>query len=394
METLCFNGNYRKRLARVKEFSNEKAEIVMDEFLKQFCSIWLEEEFTIQFGADRYERIEDRTDKRNGHYPRTIVTGRGVIDLWVPRGKNKSYRYTLFDKFKRKTRQFEDIVIEAIIKGHSSRKASQFFASMFGRHTISHQAAVSTLRKFDYELEQWKKRPLRDNALIVVLDAVCLKGVIPYLKTAKPVLFAYAVYSDGNEEVIDFELAQGESINAWSRFCQNIYNRGLKNTKLVVRDDNSSIGAAISLCWPKALDQQCVFHILQNLCKKLKGHPDKKKILNDAAWLYEAQSEEELYRWAIKFRDNYQKYKRHPALTYFLGKIYQSIRYFTLPKEYWSIAKTTNRLERYFEELKRRIKPIRRFPNTQSCKRWLYALMTEIKPANTVSVTNKKQQSS
>ncbi len=394
METLCFKGNYRKRWGKVKEFCNEKVEVVLDEYLKEFCNQWLEEEFSIQFGSERYERLADRTDKRNGHYARSIITGRGVIDLWVPRSKNKSYKYTLFDKFKRRTKAFEDIVIEAILKGHSSRKASKFFEKMFGRQTISHQAAVSTLRKFDYELEVWRKRPLRDNALIVVLDAVCLKGVIPHLKTAKPVLFAYAIYPDGKEEIIDFELAQGESTNAWSKFCQNIYNRGLKNAKLIVHDDRSSIVNAISLCWPKALDQQCVFHILQNLGKKLKGHPDKHKILYDASWLYEAQSEEEFYRWVIKFRDKYKKFKYHPAFKYFFGKIHQSIKYFELPKEYWTIAKTSNRLERYFEELKRRIKPFRRFPNTQSCKRWLYALITEIKPANTLNVTKQKQQSS
>ncbi len=65
-------------------------------------------------------------------------------------------------------------------------------------------------------------------------------------------------------------------------------------------------------------------------------------------------------------------YKDDISEKYILSK-----RYLELPKEYWSIAITTNRLERYFEELKRRIKPFRR-SNTQSCKRWLYALLTEI----------------
>jgi transposase-like protein len=394
METLCFTGNYRRRWARIKEFSCKKVETVLDEYLKQFCNQWLEEEYSLQSGAQRYARIQSRKDIRAGHYSRQIITSRGVFNLRVPRGKTQHYKYSLFDKFKRRTKDFDDIVIEAIVKGHSSRKAGKFFEKMFGRHTISHQAAVSTLRKFDYELEQWKKRPLRDEALIVVLDAVHLKGVIPYLKTAKPVLFAYAVYPDGDEEIIDFELVQGESTNAWSKFCQNIYNRGLKNAKLIVHDDKAAISNAISLCWAKALDQQCVFHILQNLCRKLKGHPEKRKILNDAPRLYEAESEEEFYRWVIKFRNKYKLYKNHPGFKYFFSKIHQSIKYFELPKEYWRIAKTSNRLERYFEELKRRIKSFRRFPNTQSCKRWLYALITENKPADTIKVTIKKQQSS
>mgnify|MGYP000353679843 CR=1 FL=1 len=394
METLCFRGNYTKRFARVKEFSNEKVEVVLDKFLKIFCDLWLEEEFTVQSGAQYYQRTPNRLDRRAGHYTRTIITSRGPISLNVPRGERAKYKYTLFDKFKRKTASFEDIVIEAILKGHSSRKASRFFSKLFGKSTISHQAALQTLRRFDYGLDKWKNLPLRDDCLVLVLDAVCLKGVIPYLKTAKPVLFAYAIYPDGKEQILDFELVHGESSNAWSRFCQKLYERGLKNVKLIVRDDCDAIGDAIALVWPKALDQQCVFHILKNFNKKLKGLKDKRNILYYASWLYEAQTEEEFYCWAIKFKDKWKKYKYHEAFKYLFNKLHQSIRYFELPKEYWNIAKTTNRLERFFEELKRRIRVFRRFPNPLSCKRWLYALITELTNNNIRFTYSESQQSS
>lgn len=255
MEQLCFTGNYRKRFARVKEFCNERVEFVLDRFLEQFCNIWLEEEYTLQSGAGRYERAGfRRRDFRAGHYQRRIITSRGVIKLCVPRGKNKKYDFSLFKRFKRKTENFEDVVVEALLKGHSSRKASSFFAKLFGQSTISHQAAVSALRKFDGELTQWKQHSIRGNAVILVLDAVWLKGVIPYLKEAKPVLFAYAVYPDGTEEVLDFELTRGESGNAWMSFCQRLEQRGLHNVKLIVHDDLEAINQAISFVWPKALD--------------------------------------------------------------------------------------------------------------------------------------------
>ena len=394
METLCFKGNYTKRFARVKEFCDEKVEFVLDEFLKQFCNTWLEEEYSIQSGREWYQRTRDRLDYRAGHYTRSIITGRGVIELSVPRGQKGKYKYTLFDRFKRKTEKFEDIVVDALLKGHSSRKASRFFASMFGKHTISHQAAVATLRRFDYALKRWKARPIRDNALILVLDAVPLRGAIQHLKRSTPVLFAYVIYSDGQEDVLDFEIEHGESTNAWSKFCQRLYERGLKNVRLIVRDDCDAIGNAIALCWPKALDQQCVFHILNNFQKKLKGCRDKHKIMYDASWLYEAISEEEFYRWIVKFKKKYKQYEHTAAFKYFFGKVYQSVRYFNLPREYWTIAKTTNRLERFFEELKRRIKVFRRFPNSGSCKRWLYALLIEIKPNNISAATLESQHSS
>lgn len=394
MNQLCFTSNYRRRFARVKEFCNEKVEFVLDEFLKQFCNSWLEEEYDIQSGRERYQRSENGLDYRAGHYTRSIITGRGVIELSVPRGAKGKYKYTLFNRFKRRTEKFEDIVVDAILKGHSSRKASKFFASMFGKHTISHQAAVQTLRRFDYGLEKWKKRAIRDNALILVLDAVPLRGAIQHLKRATPVLFAYAIYPDGREDVLDFEIEHGESTNAWTKFCQRLYDRGLTNIRLIVHDDCAAIGNAIALCWPKALDQQCVFHILNNFAKKLKGYQDKHKIVDDAAWLYDAISEEEFYRWLIKFKAKYKRYERTTPFKYFFGKIHQSIKYFELPREYWTIAKTSNRLERFFEELKRRIKVFRRFPNSGSCKRWLYALLIEIKPNNISATTLESQHSS
>ena len=192
------------------------------------------------------------------------------------------------------------------------------------------------MRRFDHGLEKWKNRPIKNNAVIVVLDAVPLKGAIQHIKSATPVLFAYAIYPDGSEEVLDFEIERGESNNAWSKFCQRLYERGLKNVRLVVHDDCAAIGNAIALCWPKALDQQCVFHILNNLAKKLKGYKDKHKIMDDASWLYEAVSEEEFYRWLIKFRKKYDRYRYTVPFKYFFGKIHQSIKYFELPREYWT----------------------------------------------------------
>ena len=394
MRTLCFKGYYKQRFAAYKEFCHERVEVKIDGFLKKYCNQWLQEEFSIQSGAERYERNDSRVDRRNGHYRRRLITGRGIVELRVPRGEQKKYKYTLFEKNKRKTKGFEDIVVDALLKGHSSRKASRFFGNMFGQGTISHQAAVSALKKFDFELARWRAEKVQNHPVVLVLDAVHLKGVISHYRYAKPVLFAYAVYADGREEVLDFELVRGESTNAYYRFCLNLYDRGLKDVQLIVHDDNAAISEAVSLVWPKALDQQCVFHILKNLNKKLVGCKDKKAILKDARWLYEAQSEEEFYRWAQKFKNKWSKYRKHPAIKYLYKMITDSIKYYQLPQKYWRIAKTSNRLERLFEELKRRIKVFRRFPNPASCKRWIYALLKELNKTNLDYALFESQHSS
>jgi len=102
MEALCFTGNYTKRFARVKEFSNETVEIVLDEFLKQFCNTWLEQEFTLKNGADWYGRSNTRQDIRARHYPRAIITTK---KYWsITKTTNRLGRF--FEELKRRIRVF------------------------------------------------------------------------------------------------------------------------------------------------------------------------------------------------------------------------------------------------------------------------------------------------
>jgi transposase-like protein len=394
METLCFKGNYLKRFARVKEFCNEKAEFVITDFIRQFCDLWLEEEFIVQSGAEPYARTDTRRDKRAGHYGRWLITSYGQMRLRIPRGKDQRYSFTLFERFKRRTKHFEDVVVNSILLGHSSRKASSFFARQFGINTLSHQTAMSTFRKFGGELERWRRRSLRDNAVILVLDAVWLKGAIECVNGAKPVLFAYAIYEDGTEEVLDFDIARGESDAAWTRFCHKIYERGLKNVRLVVRDDCKAIENAVATYWPKALDQLCVFHLMQNVVKRLPRGNGKRAIIKAIQTLYEAEDVEEFRHRVMMFKKRYAAYCGTEAVIYFLNKAGESIRYYGLPRKYWGMARTTNRLERFFEELKRRIKVFRRFPNSGSCERWLYALVMEIKPDSLGNPSSLESQQS
>ena len=67
-----------------------------------------------------------------------------------------------------------------------------------------------------------------------------------------------------------------------------------------------------------------------------------------------------------------------PAMRYFMAKWGGSTQFYALEKRFWPAAKTTNRLERLFGELKRRIRAFRRFPNTLSCQRWLFALLFKL----------------
>ena len=119
---------------------------------------------------------------------------------------------------------------------------------------------------------------------------------------------------------------------------------------------------------------------MENFKKKLKDLKNKKlkdKILSYLKWLYEAKDKEEFLRWLNKFLIIFKSYKNHPAFKYLLTHLEETLQFYKLPYSLRPIAKTTNRLERLFREIRRRVKVFSRFPNSLSCQRWLYALLTE-----------------
>ena len=342
--------------------------------------MWLKEEFKLQIGADYYERTPTRLDYSLGYYKRRLITKRGILKLDVPRAEKMKLKFSLFERYKRYSKDFEEIVLSSLLLGHSTRKAKAFLKKILGENTISHQFASSLLRKFDLEIEKWKERKIDKEVEILVLDALYLKDSITAIKRAKPILFAYAVYKDGDEEVLDFEIASSESINNWLLFLNRLFFRGLQAPRFIVRDDNECLKQAIAIVWSDSIQQYCVYHLIENFKKKLKNLKNKQlkeKILYHLKWLYEAKDKQEFLNWLNKFLKIFKSYKNHPAFKYLLTHLEETLQFYKLPYSLRPIAKTTNRLERLFEEIKRRVKVFSRFPNSLSCQRWLYALITE-----------------
>jgi len=380
MSALVFDNNVNHMKAYFKQFyqAQHEVEIVFDEWLKKLCNVWLEEEFYLQSGAERYQRSSTRVDYGNGYYQRRLLTARGIMNVSVPRGKQRKYKYTLFDKYKRYSQQFGDIVTEALLLGHSTRDARRFFNNMFGQASISHALASKILRRFDQEIDSWRRKKIKKEVAVLVLDAIHLKGAITGLKRAKPVLFAYCAYKDGTEEIVDFEPRKHESTESWNRLCGRLHRRGLTEAKIIVRDDNRGIREAASLYWPQSVQQFCVFHLMQNFVKGLKRLDNKKKkrqIIDSARKVYQSETKEEFYSSLNQFISRYKQYRHHPAFKYLYSHSEDATQFYKVDKRFQAAAKTTNRLERTFKEIKRRVKAFGRFPNTRSCERWMYAFI-------------------
>ena len=82
-------------------------------------------ESTAQLNAMPYERVDQRTDYRNGTRDRKLVTRIGTLELKVPRHRNQPFETMIFDNYVRSEVALINTMIEMVVNGVSTRKVTK-----------------------------------------------------------------------------------------------------------------------------------------------------------------------------------------------------------------------------------------------------------------------------
>ena len=116
-------------------------------------------------------------------------------------------------------------------------------------------------------------------------------------------------------------------------------------------------------------------HFLRNALDHLPRKADD-DCLTELRWLYGRHDVEEARRdltvWLGKWEGKYRK-----LCDWVEGNIEETLTFYRLPQQHHKHMKSTNMLERLNEEIKRRTRVIRIFPNEASCLRLVRALAVE-----------------
>jgi transposase-like protein len=353
-----------------------KARLVVEDFFQRSIN----GEFREQIKAEEYERTEERADIRSGTYPRFFATTFGRARLLIPkvRHKSKDYVYNLFAKYQRRRHKFDDMIVLSLLLGFSTRKQQKFFQAFIG-DSVSHQTASRLLQSLGDGLRSYQARPLEDKYRFIFLDGLWVHIKEVDIKK-RPVLFALGIAKDGTQELIAFKLAQGETEEEYTAFLNDLYRRGLlgKSLELVISDGSEAIIAACNTVYPYTPRQRCYTHklrnLLQNIRHKIKHRP---KMARQASKIYKAASRHEAIRRFRLFVNRWQN-KEPKAVKCFQDEFYHTLNFYDFPKEVRSAISTTNHLERFLEEIRRRIKIQGYFKNERSLNLWVFGLIKHI----------------
>jgi putative transposase len=335
----------------------------------------LEEEMTAHLGAARYERSEGRTGHRNGYKPRALTTRVGTIELRVPQDRDGTFSTELFARYQRSEQALVTTLMEMYLQGVSTRHVAAITEELCGM-AFSKSQVSALVGRLDPELKAWRERPLTAPAYpYLVVDARYEHARVDGRVVTLGVLIVAGVRDDGRREILAVEEADTESEATYHELFTRLKNRGLSGVELVTSDDHRGLKAAIDRHFQGASWQRCQVHFSRNLLG-LVGAKHRGRLGEDLRGIFGAATLAQA-RAAARACASVGK-ASHPQVAAKLDEeIEDCLACYAFPAAHRPRIRTTNGVERLNQELKRRTRVVRIFPNREAVKRLVTALALE-----------------
>ena len=334
----------------------------------------LETEITRFLEAEPYERTRERRGYRNGYKPRLLKTRVGTLELLVPKDREGQFQTELFERYQRSEKALLLAILQMYLEGVSTRKVRAITEELCGLE-ISKSQVSALSQQLDEEIQRWRERPLERSYPYLVVDARYEKVRRGGQVVSQGVLLVVGISPEGYREILGVWVADSENETSWSEVFAELSRRGLEGVRYVVSDDHQGLRRALERHFQGALWQRCQVHLIRNVLN-LASRKDRGAVWEQLRSITEAPTREaarEALGRAVAVLE-----KKHPKVAAFLeDQGEETLAVYELPSEHRRRMRSTNLLERLNQEIKRRTRVIRIFPNEDACLRLISALAME-----------------
>jgi transposase-like protein len=337
----------------------------------------LEAEVEAFVQAEPYQRTPQRRDYRNGVYYRDLVTTAGVVeDLEVPRTRN-GYHTELFERYQRRQTELDEAICEMFIQGISTGQVGNVVELLTGAHP-SPSAVSRVFHSLEEEFEGWKNRKLQAHYLYVFADGTYFTVIYDENGCKMPILTMVGIDAEGRRDVLAFSVGERENQAAWEDVLENLKSRGVETVDLWITDGNRAMLNAIELKFSSSKRQRCVKHKMDNVLGYI---PEKQhdQVRPELKAIFYQTSREKADQELVAFTTKYEKI--YPTAVECLKRDLEAcLTFYSFPEKHWKYIRTTNIIERLFEEVKKRShKMAAAFRNENSCLLMFYAVIRSLK---------------
>lgn len=334
----------------------------------------LDAEFLEYVGVEPYGRQSGRRDYRNGYKPRRLKTRVGEIEFSIPQARYEPFKTQLFNRYQRSERAFLMALQEMVIQGVSTRKVQKVTGQLCGC-TFSKSTVSKLCGDLDEDIQLWLKRPLSGCYPYLIVDAEYEKIRENHKVHSEAAIIIKGIHESGRREVLHVSIANSENETTWSDAFTDLRGRGLKGVRLVVSDAHEGLKDAIRRHFQGCLWQRCQFHYIRNVLDKVRksDRQEVKALLDDIYHSPELETALERLHCMVE-----QLAERYPGLVEFIeDTCEETLSVYNFPGQHRTRLRTTNSLERLNEEIRRRTRVVRIFPNRDSCLRLVASICME-----------------
>jgi putative transposase len=351
--------------------SDDRLQQLLEAMLNQL----LQAEMTEHLQAEPQERTDERRGYRNGSYRRGLTTRVGTLELEVPRDRAGTFQTDLFERYGRSEKALVLTFMDMYVSGVSTRKVKKITQTLCGR-SFSKSTVSKLCGGLDAQVRAWAERPLDEQAYPFILaDALQVKVRREGAVRATTVLLAVGINAAGYREILGLEVAFGETQEAWQGFFRSLRERGLHGVEFATSDAHEGLVEALERTFPGVIWQRCQAHFMRNILDatpeqlRAEMHEHLLRILRAAT--------PEKARAAFREVQVLLEGRADKALEKLEAGFEDATAVLVLPAKYRRRLRTTNMLERFNEELRRRERVVRIFPNVRAAWRLIGALSCE-----------------
>lgn len=327
-------------------------------------------------GAAPYERTDERKGYANGFKPKRIKSKMGMLDLQIPKVRDGVPFYPAsLERGLRSERALLLGMAEMYLNGVSTRKVTRILQEMCGLEVSSSEVSRATAA-LDKEFESWRNRSLGEFPRLI-LDATFHKVRRDGVVRSAVILSAIGVDPTGHRSVLGVCVSMKEAEIYWREFLNSLKERGLHGVKYVVSDAHEGLMSAIGKCFKSAVWNRCHVHLQRNAGSYVPKVEMRSQVAEDIRWLFASQDSTEA-------QDNLEhlvrKYtKTAPQLARWMeSELPDGFGAYRLARSERRHLRTTNTIERYHRELKRRLRVTGPLTNEAALLRLVTGILIEI----------------
>jgi putative transposase len=342
--------------------------------LKWLCEQLMEVEVTAKINASKSERNSQRTGYRSGYRVRRFDTRLGTMYLFVPKIRKGGYVPFFVTEKKRSEVALMNVIHEAYINGVSTRKIEKLAKSL-GIDSISRSQVSQITKELNDQVAAFRQRPLQETYPVLWVDSLYEKIRVGHQVKNLAIAVVVGIDENGKRDILAIEPMYEESEATYQSLFENLKERGLKNTWLVVSDAHKGLVKAIQKSFIGCSWQRCKVHFMRNILAHVPAKC-KSEFAKKLKQIWLQPDIESAKAYANSFMDTYEN--QYPGAIEVLEEgLEDSLQFYAFNRIDYRKISSINILERLNREIRRRTAVVGVFPNMDSYIRLITTYLIE-----------------